>query len=117
MTDVMQVENKAEYDAMVRANGEPPRQVVMFREPRPTWITGWVRYLPLRLAYATTVHKSQGLSLDTLQLDLGSGFLANPAMMYVAMSRCRTPEGLVLVGTPEQLVAKTNIDPRVTEWL
>jgi ATP-dependent DNA helicase PIF1 len=117
VTDVIEVGNKAEYDAMVRAHGEPPRQVVMLREPRPTWITGWVRYYPLRLAYATTVHKSQGLSLDTLQLDLSSGFLARPAMMYVALSRCRTPEGLVLVGTPDQVVAKTNIDPRVMEWL
>jgi ATP-dependent exoDNAse (exonuclease V) alpha subunit len=114
--DVIVVRNKAEYDEMVGA-GEPPRQVVMLREPHPTWITGWVRYFPLRLAYATTVHKSQGLSLDALQLDLSSDFLASPAMMYVALSRCRTPEGLVLVGNPEQVVAKTNIDPRVQEWL
>ncbi len=56
--DVIVVGNEREYDEMVRANGEPPRQVVMFREPRPTWVTGWVRYFPLRLAYATTVHKS-----------------------------------------------------------
>jgi hypothetical protein len=117
VTDVIVVRDKNEYDAMVRENGGPPRQVVMLAEPHPTWITGWVRYFPLRLAYATTVHKSQGLSLDTLQLDLSSNFLASPAMMYVALSRCRTPEGLVLVGNPEQVVAKTNIDPRVTEWL
>ena len=102
---------------MVRENGEPPRQVVMLREPHPVWITGWVRYCPLRLAYATTVHKSQGLALDAMQLDLSSGFLAKPAMMYVALSRCKTPEGLVLVGTPDQVVAKTNIDPRVMGWL
>ena len=72
---------------------------------------------PLRLAYATTVHKSQGLSLDAIQLDLGSDFLASPSMMYVALSRCRTPGGLVLVGSPEQVVTKTNVDPRVLEWL
>ena len=115
--DVIVVRNEREYDEMVRANGEPPRQVVMFREPRPTWITGWVRYFPLRLAYATTVHKSQGLTLDAIQLDLSSAFLAQPAMMYVALSRCRTPEGLVLVGNPEQVVTKTTVDPRVVEWL
>ena len=106
-----------DFDAMAEANGGPPRQVVMFREPHPTWITGWVRYRPLRLAYATTVHKSQGLSLDAIQLDLGSAFLASPSMMYVALSRCRTPGGLALVGNPEQVVAKTNVDPRVMEWL
>ena len=102
---------------MVRENGEPPRQVVMLQEPRPTWITGWIRYFPLRLAYATTVHKSQGLSLDSIQLDLSPGFLGAPAMMYVALSRCRTPGGLVLVGSPDQIVAKTKVDPRVVEWL
>jgi ATP-dependent DNA helicase PIF1 len=115
--DMIVLNNKAEYDEMVRENGAPPRQVVMLRERGPEWITGWIRYYPLRLAYATTVHKSQGLSLDTVQLDLSPAFLASPAMMYVALSRCRTPEGLVLVGTPEQVVAKTRIDPRVTEWL
>lgn len=115
--DVIVLGNEFEYDAMVGTNGEPPRQVVMLRDPQPTWITGWVRYYPVRLAYATTVHKSQGLSLDALQLDLGSSFLASPAMMYVALSRCRTPGGLVLVGSPEQVVAKTNVDPRVREWL
>jgi hypothetical protein len=115
--DVIVVRNEREYDALVRANGEPPRQVVMFREPHPTWVTGWIRYMPLRLAYATTVHKSQGLSLDTIQLDLGSTFLASQSMMYVALSRCRTPEGLVLVGDPDHVVTKTNVDPRVLEWL
>jgi ATP-dependent DNA helicase PIF1 len=111
------VRNKGEYEDLIRATGEPPRQVVKLCEPHPAWITGWVRYFPLRLAYATTVHKSQGLSLDAIQLDLSSSFLASPAMMYVALSRCRTPEGLVLVGSPEQVVAKTKVDPRVLEWL
>jgi ATP-dependent DNA helicase PIF1 len=115
--DVIEVSNQEEYDDMVRDNGEPPRHVVMLREPRPTWITGWIRYFPLRLAYATTVHKSQGLSLDSIQLDLSPGFLGAPAMMYVALSRCRTPGGLVLVGSPDQVVAKTKVDPRVVEWL
>lgn len=115
--DVIVVNRERDFDAMAEANGGPPRQVVMFREPHPTWITGWVRYRPIRLAYATTVHKSQGLSLDAIQLDLGSAFLASPSMMYVALSRCRTPGGLALVGNPEQVVAKTNVDPRVMEWL
>jgi hypothetical protein len=116
--DIIVVRDTAEYDERVRANGgDPLQQVVMVSEPRPEWITGWIKYYPLRLAYATTVHKSQGLSLDAVQIDLSSDFLGSPSMMYVALSRCRTPEGLVLVGTPEQVIAKTRIDPRVTEWL
>jgi ATP-dependent DNA helicase PIF1 len=116
--EMITVGSKREYDAMVLENGEPPRQVVEVHEsPRPTWITGWVNYYPIRLAYAITVHKSQGLSLDSLQLDLSSNFLGAPAMMYVALSRCKTPEGLVLVGSPEQVVQKTKVDPKVMEWL
>jgi len=116
--DMITVGSKREYDAMAMENGEPPRQVVMLRElPHPTWITGWINYLPVRLAYAITIDKSQGLSLDSLQLDLNSGFLATPARMYVALSRCRTSEGLVLVGSPEQVVQKTRVDPRVVDWL
>jgi ATP-dependent DNA helicase PIF1 len=115
--DVISMSCEEEYNDATWENDEPPRQVVMLREPRPAWVTGWIRYFPLRLAYATTIHKSQGLSLDTVQFDLSSGFLSEPAMMYVALSRCKTPDGLVLVGRPEQVVQKTNVDPRVIEWL
>ena len=51
---------------------------------------------PLRLAWAVTVHKSQGLSLDSAIIDLSQAF--TPGMGYVALSRVRSLEGLYLVG-------------------
>ena len=51
--------------------------------------------IPLRLAYATTIHKSQGLSLDIAHIVLGNGCFA-PGQLYTALSRVRTFEGLTL---------------------
>lgn len=82
-----------------------------------TWNVGAVRYHPLRLAYAATVHKTQGLTLDRVQIDFRGFFFSQPAMMYVALSRCRTPEGLRLVGTAEQFIKRVNVAEEVRRWL
>lgn len=59
-----------------------------------------VTQYPLRLAWAVTVHKSQGLSLDAAVIDLSQAF--TPGMGYVALSRVRSLEGLYLVGLNDQ---------------
>ncbi len=80
-------------------------------------IVGELEYMPLRAAWASTVHKAQGLSLDAVQVDLRDGFFRTPGMAYVALTRCRTMEGLRIVGNAALLAARCNVDSRVRRWL
>ena len=66
--------------------------------------------IPLRLAWAVTVHKSQGMSLDAAQMDLGKSF--EYGMGYVALSRVRTLGGINILGFNEMAL---KVDPLVIE--
>ena len=57
-------------------------------------VIGKFRQLPLRIAWAVTIHKSQGLTFDNVIIDAGAAFAFG--QVYVALSRCRTLEGISL---------------------
>lgn len=69
-----------------------------------------INQLPLRLAWAITIHKSQGMTLDAAQIDLTKSFIVG--MGYVALSRIRRLEDLSLVGINQRAL---QVDPRVIE--
>lgn len=66
--------------------------------------------LPLRLAWAITVHKSQGMSLDAMEVDLSKSFVKG--MGYVALSRVRSLSGMKLLGFNDMSLM---VDPEVLE--
>ena len=71
------------------------------RRRKPRWITlARVCQVPLRLAWAMTVHKAQGMSLPAAVVDLTSAF--TPGQGYVAISRVKTLGGLFVQGWNEE---------------
>lgn len=56
---------------------------------------GNMQQFPLKLAYAITIHKSQGQTFENVIIDLGNGAF-QPGMTYVAFSRCKTLDGITL---------------------
>ncbi len=71
---------------------------------------GTFSQIPLKCAWAITIHKSQGLSFDRAVIDASGSFAHG--QLYVALSRCRTLEGMVLKTpiSPAAIIEDNNID-------
>lgn len=74
---------------------------------------GTFRQYPIKLAWAMTVHKSQGKTFDKIVVDVGNGAFAH-GQTYVALSRCRTLEGITLNREIHQ--KDIIVDKRITEF-
>ncbi len=73
----------------------------------------FVQY-PLRLAWAITIHKSQGLTFDHAIIDAGLSFA--PGQVYVALSRCRTLDGMVLSSpiSPRAIISDVRVEDYIS---
>lgn len=76
-------------------------------------VIGIFKQYPLRLAWAITIHKSQGLTFDKAIIDAASAFASG--QVYVALSRCRTLEGMVLATPLRQDAVITDL--RVEDYI
>ena len=100
-TPIIKLQNGAEINVI------PEDWVIEENGKRKAFIS----QLPLRLAWAITIHKSQGMSLDSAEIDLSKTFTYG--MGYVALSRARTLEGVRLVGFHRNALLA---DPKVLEF-
>ncbi len=77
-------------------------------------VKGSFTQYPLKLAWAVTIHKSQGKTFDQVVIDLGNGAFAH-GQTYVAISRCTSFEGIIL----KQPIRSTDVivDDRVVEFM
>jgi hypothetical protein len=73
-------------------------------------VLGKFSQLPLRLAWAITIHKSQGLTFEHAIIDASLSFA--PGQVYVALSRCKTLEGMVLASQipPHAIINDARVD-------
>ena len=76
-------------------------------------VVGYFRQLPVNLSWAMTIHKSQGLTLPKVHLDLGSGAFES-GQTYVALSRCRKLEDISLAR--EIRPGDVKVDPEATAF-
>lgn len=102
---VTKIESRKVFVQFDQADDEHHVEAVKWEKIRQVWneaegridneVIGAFEQLPLMPAWAITIHKAQGLTLDDVRIDFGAGAFA-PGQVYVALSRVRTLDGLSL---------------------
>jgi len=73
--------------------------------------TKWIEFMPIKVAYAISIHKSQGATLDAIEVDLGKNIFAD-GQAYVALSRAKKLENIKITNLSK---SSFKIDKRVLE--
>lgn len=103
-----------ELIAVERLEWENSRYVINEQtQEMETEVQGVFCQYPLKLAWAITIHKSQGLTFDKAIIDAAASFASG--QVYVALSRCRTLEGMVLATPLRQSAVMTDL--RVEDYI
>jgi ATP-dependent DNA helicase PIF1 len=112
---------RAVFDGQLVGTNRTPEDVAMALQAMQPILDagtlGSIQFLSLRIAYALTVHKAQGLTLDAAQISLHNNFMGHPAMTYVALSRVRALSGLRLIGSPTLLRMRCQTHPKVQPYV
>jgi energy-coupling factor transporter ATP-binding protein EcfA2 len=106
--------NNGDIEEITPASWEHKRYVWDQKNKRvSSQVLGTYKQYPVKLAWAITIHKSQGLTFDKVVIELGRGTFAH-GQLYVALSRCRSIEGITLMSriTQKDLI----VDSRVLKF-
>lgn len=87
-----------------------PREV----DGKLEWENHRITQIPLRLAYAATAHKTQGMTLDSAYLCVDRCF--TPNHIYVMLSRCKDPEYIYINGWSEEIFSQCRPDKKVIDF-
>jgi hypothetical protein len=113
----MEYENYLQELTNVAIKKRNSKEEPFFNYVEGKWCVGGIRYVPLRLAYGCTVHKTQGLTLDRVQIDPQHRFFGSSSMLYVALSRVSGPEGLRIVGSAKLIEERCNLVKELVRWI
>jgi len=109
-------QDRAEYEAYIVSQSMKGRSWYHPKERK--WVIGEIRFIPIMLGFASSVHRSQGLTLSQVQIDIRPQFSGSPQMMYVALSRCTSASGIFIArGDQHKLQSRISVHREVVKYV